>query len=320
MSIPTGYEKLAVIGIAWKNEYVQGTAYKTMNAVYYNGSTYVALRDNPTGPPAADGANWQYLAKGFEQQLLSAITALDTSGVLGQAGATVGGQALMDAIADKVMTKLIAKSQIVNNLLATEPGNVLDATQGKALKDDITELYSDLDDRDPAADLFVIADVGSTARRIVKCNKDTLNTPYKAGLTAGIDTGTAIISMGSVNYGVIFYLPDGGISTAPFVCKKTNSTWGDWEKLIIGNDMQSGRINGLSCAAGAITEYNLTFPSPFAKAPRVMLTINSGTTYPNYGRLLPMTTNVTTTGCKIRVANSAEAAYEPNIEWVAVGT
>ena len=93
----------------------------------------MALRDNPTGPPAADGANWQYLAKGFEQQLLSAITALDTSGVLGQAGATVGGQALMDAIADKVMTKLIAKSQIVNNLLATEPGNVLDATQGNCL-------------------------------------------------------------------------------------------------------------------------------------------------------------------------------------------
>lgn len=76
MSIPTGYEKLAVIGIAWKNEYVQGTAYKTMNAVYYNGSTYVALRDNPTGPPAADGANWQYLAKGFEQQLLSALISI----------------------------------------------------------------------------------------------------------------------------------------------------------------------------------------------------------------------------------------------------
>ena len=84
-----------------------------MNGVYYKGSTYVALRDNPTGPPAADGANWQYLAKGFEQQLLSAITALDTSGVLGQAGASVGGQALMDAIADKVMTKLVERSSIV---------------------------------------------------------------------------------------------------------------------------------------------------------------------------------------------------------------
>ena len=113
MSIPTGYERLAVIGIAWKDEYNPGTAYKTMNGVYYKGSTYVALRDNPTGPPAADGANWQYLAKGFEQQLLSAITALDTSGVLGQAGASVGGQALMDAIADKVMTKLVERSSIV---------------------------------------------------------------------------------------------------------------------------------------------------------------------------------------------------------------
>ena len=90
---------------------------------------------------------------------------------------------------------------------------------------------SDLDDRDPAADLFPIADVGRTARRIVKCNKDTLNTPYKAGLTSGIDTGTAIISMGSVNYGVIFYLPDGGPATAPYICKKTNGTWGDWIRL-----------------------------------------------------------------------------------------
>lgn len=113
MSIPTGYEKLAVIGIAWKGEYTQGTAYKTMNGVYYKGSTYVALRDNPTGLPVADGANWQYLAKGFEQQLLSAVTALDTSGVLGEAGATVGGQALMNAIADKVMTKLVERSSIV---------------------------------------------------------------------------------------------------------------------------------------------------------------------------------------------------------------
>lgn len=98
-------------------------------------------------------------------------------------------------------------------------------------------IYSDLDDRDPAADLFVIADVGRTARRIVKCNKDTLNTPYKSGLTSGIDTGTAIISMGSVNYGVIFYLPDGGATTAPYICKKTNGTWGDWVRIATGPDI-----------------------------------------------------------------------------------
>lgn len=134
MSIPTGYEKLAVIGIAWKGEYTQGTAYKTMNGVYYKGSTYVALRDNPTGPPAADGANWQYLSKGFEQQLLSAITALDTSGVLGEAGATVGGQALMDAIADKVMTKLVERSSIVQTE-STDPTTVPSSPYFKQVTD-----------------------------------------------------------------------------------------------------------------------------------------------------------------------------------------
>ena len=196
MSIPTGYERLAVIGIAWKDEYNPGTAYKTMNGVYYKGSTYVALRDNPTGPPAADGANWQYLAKGFEQQLLSAITALDTSGVLGQAGASVGGQALMDAIADKVMTKLIAKSQIVNNLLATEPGSVLDATQGKALKDDITSLYSDFGDLstdlsnvhtelNPLKSYYVNSINNNIVNKvnIVLWDTNTADSPFKAGIT-----------------------------------------------------------------------------------------------------------------------------------------
>lgn len=143
MAIPTGYEKLAVIGIAYKNDYVDGTAYKLLNAVYYNGATYVALKDDPITPPVADGVNWQYLAKGFTDGVLSAIEATDTSGLLGQAGATVGAQPLLDVIADKVATKLLAKNQVVNNLLATIPGNALDACQGKALMDLINQQNSD---------------------------------------------------------------------------------------------------------------------------------------------------------------------------------
>lgn len=149
MSIPTGYEKLAVIGIAWKGEYTQGTAYKTMNGVYYKGSTYVALRDNPTGLPAADGANWQYLAKGFEQQLLSAVTALDTSGVLGEAGATVGGQALMNAIADKVMTKLVERSSIVQTE-STDPTTVPSSSYFKQVTD---RVISDLGEKANSSEL-----------------------------------------------------------------------------------------------------------------------------------------------------------------------
>lgn len=145
MAIPTGYEKLAAIGIAYKGDYTDGTAYKLLSAVYYNGATYVALKDDPVTPPVADGANWQYLAKGFTDGVLSAIEATDTSGLIGEAGATVGAQALLDVIADKVAIKLLAKNQVVNNLLATEPGNVLDACQGKALKDLLDQQNSDME-------------------------------------------------------------------------------------------------------------------------------------------------------------------------------
>lgn len=86
----------------------------------------------------------------------------------------------------------------------------------------------------------------------MKCNKDTLNTPYKAGLTSGIDTGTAIISMGSVNYGVIFYLPDGGTATAPYICKKTNGTWGDWVCLSTTADIQIVRVSGKTASGSNI--------------------------------------------------------------------
>lgn len=91
----------------------------------------------------------------------------------------------------------------------------------------------------------------------MKCNKDTLNTPYKAGLTAGIDTGTAIISMGSVNYGVILYLPDGGVSIAPYICKKTNGTWGEWVRLTTNADIQIYNLitsvtNGSNIVTGTV--------------------------------------------------------------------
>ena len=41
------------------------------------------------------------------------------------------------------MNELVTKSQILNNLLATVPGNALDAVQGKNLQDQITQLNGD---------------------------------------------------------------------------------------------------------------------------------------------------------------------------------
>lgn len=74
----------------------------------------------------------------------ASITATDVQGLVVAAGGNSNAQALINAVADQVINRLVAKSQIVNNLLATEPGSVLDATQGKALKEYYDRLYSDL--------------------------------------------------------------------------------------------------------------------------------------------------------------------------------
>lgn len=69
MAAPEGYTELAIVGIAWKGEYQGGTPYYKMNAVTYNGSSYVALIDSPAGTPTNDKVNWQYLARGFDDNV-----------------------------------------------------------------------------------------------------------------------------------------------------------------------------------------------------------------------------------------------------------
>lgn len=196
MAIPEGYEKLAVIGIAYKGEYDPETEYHIMNAVYYEGSTYVALKEHPEGVPTADGANWMYLAKGFIQNMLDTVNAKDTSGLLGEPGGVVSAQTLMDKIADKMTKELVTntalqnklanyilKSQIVNNLLATQPGNPLDATQGKILADKFAQLNSDTVHKDIQGtiykDIFAYATDDGAVLGISHKTGDSINLSFK---------------------------------------------------------------------------------------------------------------------------------------------
>lgn len=64
MAVPEGYKSLGTVGIAYKGEYAPETPYKYLNCVYYQGSTYLALKDSPTGEPNNNGADWRYLAQG----------------------------------------------------------------------------------------------------------------------------------------------------------------------------------------------------------------------------------------------------------------
>lgn len=113
--------------------------------------------------PAADLADSQYFIAEDNGELkrvpkaqvvlkkLEDMLATDTKNLAG--GGEVTAQDLLDAIADQVANKLLAKSQIVNNLLATVAGNPLDATQGKTLKDLIDTTNNNLSDKFAAKDI-----------------------------------------------------------------------------------------------------------------------------------------------------------------------
>lgn len=91
---------------------------------------------------AASAAEARQIAEGFGgfDGTAGSVRATDTYGLVVDALGESTTQALIDAIANKVMNELVAKSQILNNLLATVPGNALDAVQGKNLQDQITRL------------------------------------------------------------------------------------------------------------------------------------------------------------------------------------
>lgn len=195
MSIPTGYEKLAVIGIAYKGEYVPGTPYKLLNAVYYLGSTFVALKDDPQGEPIPDGVNWMYLARGFLEGVMSAINVTDTGGVLGQAGEDVNAQLFLDALAERVAGKIDA-NKIVSNFLSTDPTTVLSGPMGKELMDKFTQLNSDMTDTennlntvnaalDPLKSNYINNMDFNTVGKVnlLLWDTNTASTPYKTGNT-----------------------------------------------------------------------------------------------------------------------------------------
>lgn len=77
MQIPEGYTKLATIGMADKGIYSESGTYYYLNTVFYNGSTYTALKDNPEGTPSNDGINWKLVAQGASKNISLESVAFD---------------------------------------------------------------------------------------------------------------------------------------------------------------------------------------------------------------------------------------------------
>ena len=95
------------------------------------------------------------------------VKATDTYGLVVSALGESTAQALIDAIANKVMNELINKNKIVNNLLATDASTVLAGTQGAALdkrlvaaENAVAQLNSDLPGRAKIANISSLASIG----------------------------------------------------------------------------------------------------------------------------------------------------------------
>ena len=93
---------------------------------------------------AASAAEARQIAEGFGgfDGTAASVTATDTYGLVVAALGESTAQVLIDAVANKVINELIAKSNIVNNLLATEVGTVLSGALGPIIDQRLTDLMN----------------------------------------------------------------------------------------------------------------------------------------------------------------------------------
>lgn len=128
-----------------------------------------AAADNSKTQAAASAAEAKKIAQdlGDFDGTAAKVKATDTYGMVVEALGESTAQALIDAIANKVMNELINKNKIVNNLLATDASTVLAGTQGTALdkrlvatENAVTKLNSDLPGRAKIANISSLASIG----------------------------------------------------------------------------------------------------------------------------------------------------------------
>lgn len=154
--------------------------------------------------------------------------------------------------------------QVVPTLATTPTDNETIA----AAANTVYNIYTDVSQRTNVDDLLAVADVGVNGRRIVLCDGDTLNTPYKAGLTSAT-SGVAYINMTSANYGQIIFVC-GGLELI-FTISKTDGTWGKWKGPLSTGQVDTGTLN-VDCVAGGTTQFKVTYETTFLKNPIVVCT------------------------------------------------
>lgn len=234
MAAPEGYTELGRIGFVDKGTYASGTTYRIGDVVYYNGSTWVALKNNLKGVTPVAGANWKYMARGFAAELLSAITAVDTKGLVGATGAQVGAQALIDAIADKVATKLLLKTDVINQII-NDASKAASMAALFSVNEKVDKANSDLGDVNTA--LALKANSADLKYQIKELNGQDLVTLPQGRWCA--NNGTANNELGywyvevvefDNRYRTVTAHPYEGAKKYYYYAKMIEGIWQGWEK------------------------------------------------------------------------------------------
>lgn len=158
---------------------------------------------------------------------LENMLATDTENLVG--GGEVTAQELLDALAEQVANKLLAKSQVVNNLLATVEGNPLDATQGKALKELIDTTNNNLSNAGITT-VKKITDLYAIKKSGFYCyDAGASNAPMssRGGMVIANYLSDAWISLNVVPYAL----------SKIYTNSKYNSTWTGWSELASKDDL-----------------------------------------------------------------------------------
>lgn len=190
---------------------------------------------------AASAAEARQIAEGFGgfDGTAASVKATDTYGLVIDALGESTAQALIDAVANKVINHLVNKSQIVNNLLATDIDTVLSGALGPIIDQRLTDLmnkYTQLN-----------GDLGTIKFKAVSIPESEYleSEKLKLGLSDfGVSIGNSVnyivkvsgrfdaILIGNIsasnNYSSQLLISSGDILNYR---SKTSGTWKDWKSL-----------------------------------------------------------------------------------------
>ena len=253
MAAPEGYTKLGNVGYADKGVYSADATYNKYNVVYHEGSTYVALKDNLHGVTPANGENWRYMAKGFNEASADGITVIDTSGII---DGTKKKKTILQTFLDKVGDFIINKA-VTNEALLLKLADYVKKT-------DIVQTESTATNKVPSSAYLkqVKADINSNFDNLETALNSVLKTQWTSnsneitvgpGSTVTAQFPTARIA-GFVPIGIVGFSVKAGLTVYQCNTDTTNYT----TNVYVRNDTASNIVN-TSGQISALVLYAKTF-------------------------------------------------------------